>query len=289
MSEQRPTINIIGAGRLGTTLGWLLCQRQLATIHTVCNRTLASAERATSFIGEGHAVASIETMPYADITIITTSDADIKPCFDRIPYLSDQTIVLHCSAMLSAQQLQSAVAPCCSIHPMQSFNYPCKTQNPLDQCFCAIEGDKRALKQVTPLFTALGAHTFPLSSQQKTRYHLAGVMASNFLVTLNALAHEQLVHAEIDPSIARPLLDRIMQQTLTNLKNSTTPVEALTGPIARGEYETIQKHIQTLNDPQVSECYRALSQATLAIAKLDAPIKQRLHALLCHSHDAEST
>ena len=289
MNQQRPTINIIGAGKLGTTLGWLLCQRQLATVRTICNRHVASAERATAFIGQGEAVASIETMPRADITLLTTNDAQIKPCFDRIPYLSDQTIVLHCSAMLSAQHLQSAVAPCCSIHPMLSFTYPCKTHNPLDQTFCAIEGDKLALEQVTPLFTALGAHTFPLSSEHKTRYHLAGVIASNFMVTLNALAQEQLVQAEIDPSIARPLLDRIMQQTVTNLKNSATPVEALTGPIARGDYDTIQKHLQTLNHPHASDCYRALSQATLAIAELDTPTKQHLHALLCHSHEANST
>ena len=93
-------------------------------------------------------------------------------------------------------------------------------------------------------------------------------MASNYLVTLTALAESTLGEAGLSPVEARALLAPLMRQSLDNAL-TLSPAVALTGPIVRGDAQTVAAHLAALLEPTRS-LYRALGRATLTLAA-DSP------------------
>jgi prephenate dehydrogenase len=76
----KPTVNIIGAGKLGKTIMKLIVLKEAGTVQGVCNSSLSSSKAAVEFIGQGKAYANISNLPAADITFITTPDDSIEKC-----------------------------------------------------------------------------------------------------------------------------------------------------------------------------------------------------------------
>jgi predicted short-subunit dehydrogenase-like oxidoreductase (DUF2520 family) len=124
--------------------------------------------------------------------------------------------------------------------------------------------------------------------QDRARYHAAGVIASNYLVTLFAEALGLLSSLETDAStdeaIIRQTLVHLVDSTLHNVK-AVGAVQALTGPIARGDAGTIRRHLEALeqSDPELADLYRVLGRRTLRLAAargLDAEKLERIrHSL----------
>ena len=160
-------------------------------------------------------------------------------------------------------------------------------------CHCAIEGSANAVTQLDALFSSLGALTFTLDSQQKSLYHAASVMACNYLVSLLEVSHQMLKEAGIDEAVIDEAiidstensspLESLIRQTLDNYF-SLGATQALTGPIARGDTDTIETHIKALQQAPDADLwkqlYSALGKATLPIsAKQGQASKQQLTAI----------
>jgi predicted short-subunit dehydrogenase-like oxidoreductase (DUF2520 family) len=140
-----------------------------------------------------------------------------------------------------------------SLHPLQTFD---RSGGPaqLDGAWAAISGETEdALAVARELAELLGLQPFELADEDRTLYHAGAVFASNYLVTLQ--------RAAVRLGVPAAGLVPLMQRTIENEFE-------LTGPLARGDLQTVEAHEQAIRDahPELENLYAALAEATVALA-----------------------
>lgn len=279
-------VNIIGAGNLGKTIGFLLHNSALVEIGSICNTSKESALSAIGFIGAGKYCAKITELPPADLTLISTPDrliSEVCQTFSKNKQMKKGSLVVHCSGVMTTEALISAKKVGCyvaSIHPMRSFAIPASSIEQYKGTYCAMEGDKAAIDIIEPLFKAIGSIPYVIDQQKKSLYHAAGVFSSNYLVTLSKQALICLEDAGVEHPIAMGIITNIMQGTVSNLAHTLSPEKSLTGPIERGDVLTIQEHLNSLHDEEQKHLYATLGKATIPLTALDEHKKKRMYNLL---------
>ncbi|ODN43693.1 Rossmann-like and DUF2520 domain-containing protein [Piscirickettsia litoralis] len=269
-TQALPTVNIIGAGRVGQTLARLLHGKKLAVIQDIYCRTKEHARTAYQFIGSGRPVTNINQIQSADIYFLTVPDSCIKTVCEELAQNQEinfeNTIVLHCSGALSAEETLASArlrgASIASAHPVLSFSSPAQAILNYQGSFCGIEGSKSATEILTPLFNLLGAVTFEISSENKSVYHAACVLSNNYAYALSHLAIQAFEQAGLKKDFAEQASLQMMQSALNNLQ-TLPPKQALTGPIARADHSTINKHQQALaktENQEMAELYQKLGE-----------------------------
>lgn len=278
-------INIIGAGNLGKTLGYLLLKQQGLRIGGVCNRSQTSTLDAIRFMGGGNDYARIVELPEADITFITVPDdliAEVCETLSKSPFLKKGSIVLHCSGALTSDTLIFVKNKGCytaSVHPMTSFAKPEFSIEQYAGTWCAIEGSEEAKPILNAFFKAIGSNTYDIGKNSKPLYHAAGVMASNYLLTLFKQALLCMKAAGVEQETALPAIMHIMRETLANLEKSQSPEHSLTGPLRRGDIHTIKKHMDAFSCEEQKNIYAALGKATLSLTDHEPGKKEALKAI----------
>lgn len=275
------TINIVGAGNLGKAIGRIIVKNKLATINAVYNRNISNSVKAIEFIGEGKACHDLHDLPHADIVLITTpDDAIAETCLTLLhnTNIKRHSIIIHCSGALNSDVLSPMKQRGCytsSIHPMHSFANPEISVEQFLGTYCAVEGDVEATKVVSRLFESMGAVTYSIKKDKKSIYHTSGVFASNYLITLFHQAVSCLNEAGVEENTGVRAIMHLMKGTLFNLERTMSAKKALTGPIQRGDVETVINHLNALDNPLQKELYAQLGRATLELTqhsgiKLDA-------------------
>ncbi|AWF82222.1 DUF2520 domain-containing protein [Microbulbifer sp. A4B17] len=266
------SLNIIGAGRLGKTLGRLWQESGVFQVQSIYNRSLESGLAASRFIGAGNAVESLAAMPAADLWLIGCIDSEIAVFAHQLAengLVDGNTLVFHCSGALSSQILEPLKpALIASAHPVHSFAEPETSLQTFASTSVAIEGDSRAIEILSAAFAVLGCEILTIDPNNKSLYHAGSVIASNYLTTLMDLSLQSFAAAGIERDSALRLLAPIVSQTLQN--NMTLgPEKSLTGPIARGDVETVGAQVESLAsvDSQLALCYRHLGLACVELAR----------------------
>ena len=141
-----------------------------------------------------------------------------------------------------------------SVHPLQTF---VRSRGPqqLDGAWAAVTGgDADALARATWFATELGLHPFELRDDRRALYHAGAAMASNYLVTLYRSAARALEAAGAPPDALLPLMRRTIDNGFE-----------LTGPIARGDWTTVDAHLAAIREhlPDLEPMYRSLADATI--------------------------
>jgi predicted short-subunit dehydrogenase-like oxidoreductase (DUF2520 family) len=140
-----------------------------------------------------------------------------------------------------------------SMHPLQTFTTE-RGPEQIDGAWAAVTGEDEAAREAAAwLATTLGLRPFVLADDRRALYHAGAVMASNYLVTLYRAAARALEAAGAPPEALLPLMTRTIENRF-----------ALTGPIARGDWETVQRHLDVLARelPDLLPLYRVLAEAT---------------------------
>jgi len=142
-----------------------------------------------------------------------------------------------------------------SVHPLQTLT---RSRGPeqLDGAWAAVTGESpEALAHANELAETLGLRPFVLADDRRAPYHAGAAMASNFLVTLHRGAARLLADAGAPPEALVPLMERTIANDFE-----------LTGPIARGDTETVQRHLEAIRgeEPELEPLYAALAEATRA-------------------------
>ena len=144
-----------------------------------------------------------------------------------------------------------------SVHPLQTFTLQ-RGAEQLDGAWGAVTAESDdALAEATWLAETLGLRPFPLRDENRAAYHAGAAIASNYLVTLRQAAGS-LLEAAGAPAEA---LDPLMLRTIENGFQ-------LTGPIQRGDWETVERHLEAIRAlrPELEPMYRVLADATAALA-----------------------
>lgn len=268
------TLNIIGPGRVGRTLGALWMRAGVFAIGGVLSRTAGGARAATAFIGSGHAVPAMRDMTPAEVWMLATPDdriAESASALGATGLLRTGDVVFHCSGALSSEVLQAAAAcgaRAASVHPVKSFAEPANAVKTFAGTWCAAEGDARALAILQPAFERIGARVTRIDAASKLLYHAANVIASNYLVALAETALRCYERAGMAREDARAMMAPLMRETVDNVLRIGT-VKALTGPIARGDVALIARQIETLEhaDPAIAALYRELGAIAVQLAR----------------------
>ena len=267
-------ISIIGAGKVGTAIGCSL-KRRGYTIFKIINRSLESARRAIEYIGEGQPSDRLDELYDCreDIIFITTSDSEIeKSCKEFIQNreFKEGCLLIHCSGALSSQVLSSAQKVGLyvgSIHPMQSFANIEQAINNLPESFWGVEGDTEIIERLKELVEDMEGTPLKISSDDKSLYHTGAVIACNYFVTLIELSLKLYEKIGISREEALKAFLPLLKGTVRNIELLGT-TQALTGPVARGDVITIQKHIKQLKEkvPYLLEIYNMLGRHTIYVA-----------------------
>lgn len=269
-----PTLNIIGAGHLGKTLGRLWQQTGVFEVRQILNRSQESAIAAAGFIGAGAGLNEWNRLAPADVTLIATPDSEIANAdaeLARRGLVGPGQIVFHCSGALPSSVLAGATgqgAAVASLHPIKSFADPAHTAAHFAGTWCGIEGDSAALALLEPACRAIGAHPVKIDPAYKSIYHAAAVFASNYLVTVLDVSVRAYEKAGIPRETALKLIEPLVRGTVDNVLDMGTTA-ALSGPIARGDAGTAVRQYRALSDwdKRVGRLYKALAKPTLTIAR----------------------
>jgi predicted short-subunit dehydrogenase-like oxidoreductase (DUF2520 family) len=266
------TLAIVGAGHVGRALGRLWHAAGVFDIAGVLARSPASAQRGVDFIGAGTAAAEMAALPVADVYLLAVTDDQIVPACAALAASRalHGAIVFHCSGALASGTLEAARqggALLASVHPVRSFADPAAVVAAFGGTFCGIEGDAAALDVLAPALEAIGARPVAIDPAAKTVYHAAAVFASNYLVTVLDAALRAYEAAGIPADVARELAHPLAQESLSNVFRMGS-AQALSGPIARGDYATVQRQQAAVSawDTDTGTLYGALVPPTAALA-----------------------
>ena len=278
--------NIIGAGRLGKNIALALSAAEIVSVQSVCNRSIISGEQSCLAIGSGTAITTIDKLPPADITWITCNDDSILPVISILAEhsaLKSGDLIIHCSGVLNSTVLAPLKTRGCliaSFHPLKAFRAGSLEPDAFNQVDCVLEGDEQACNWLKDSFTLLGANIVTIKPEAKAAYHAAACIASNYLITLASSSEQLFLAAGIPQNQIRQMIGKLMQGNLNNIQDTLQISESLTGPLMRGDTETIKLHLNAIENPSIKDLYKAMGLATLPLTQLPEDKKQFIEKLL---------
>ncbi|MBI4303110.1 MAG: DUF2520 domain-containing protein [Chloroflexi bacterium] len=280
-------LGFIGAGTVGTALAVRLSEKGYRVV-AVSSRSQTSAEKLAQAIKGCKAFTDNQAVAdAADLIFITTPDAAIPRVASEVKWHPGQSVV-HCSGADSTDTLEPARklgAQVGAFHPLQTFASVKQAIDNIPGSTFAIEAEESLLTTLKEMATVLDGHSIELKAGDKVVYHAAAVMACNYLVTLVKLATDLWQTFGVSPEEATQALLPLLKGTIHNLETVGIP-KCLTGPIARGDTGTVEKHLKALQRaaPGVLSTYRELALQTIPIAlakgKIDQQQAQELKKIL---------
>ena len=253
-------IFILGAGRAGRSLARALRDGGVSIVG-VHGRHRDKADGIT-------AGPPPESLGRASCVLVTVRDAQLDGALEFLSGapLGARAVVLHASGSadpVGLAALRLADHPCGTFHPLVALSDPTNAPQTLRGAWIGVDGDDDARRVSERLAAAVGAQVLRIPPGEKPRYHAAAVFASNFPTVLMGLAEELLREVGIAPEIARQALHPLFASAVENMR-SGGGAAALTGPIVRGDVDTIHRHLRALRaHPDTLDAYRALSRAAL--------------------------
>lgn len=262
-------IAIIGAGRAGTALAVSLAANGYK-VSAVASRSFASAKKLSSLINGCTAYNSIQAaVDSASVVFIAVPDSVIEEVASSLRWREGMYAV-HLSGAHTSSLLESAKDNGAHIgvfHPLQTFSGGITKSDVMKGVTFAIEASPPLLEYLREIAHSLGGNPVIIDAKYKALYHASAVMASNYLITLLKNAADMWEAFGVKRSEAITALSPLVMQTVKNASD-TGVTQALTGPIARGDAETIEKHLKAIKCycPQHLNLYSYAGIETLPLA-----------------------
>lgn len=249
----KPTIGIIGAGKVGQTLARLWNEAGYA-ISGVYSRDSVHAELLAWQVGAEVMRTPVEVIQRSELTLLTVPDDVITPLAENIA-LQIGTEKLTGKAVIhtSGSRDKQALVALETIDMLTGSLHPAFPFADVDSAIAGLSGAAFAVEVSDPtlrdwlygLVGALDGKVIDIPAGGKAQYHAALVIASNYTVTLYAVAQSLLMGVGASEQIAGVALNPLMQATLDNLRQTGIPV-ALTGPLVRADISTLETHMNAL-------------------------------------------
>lgn len=271
----------------------------------------AGAAEALLFVGREnrrpeHRVMSLATVEYSQgfpgpppeetVVVLAVPDGAIREVADALAGQGAPgrgCVALHLSGASPAAALAALVErgyAVGSLHPLQTIADPAHGAERLRGVFFAFEGDRAARSAAAEIVAAAAGQILDVHAGDKARYHAACVFASNYIVACAAVATRLLAGATgIGEEEAARALRPLWRGTVSNL-DQLGPTEALTGPVRRGDVDTVRAHLEVL-DEETLELYSGLALEALRIARrsgLDAATAASIESAISESRSGGS-
>jgi predicted short-subunit dehydrogenase-like oxidoreductase (DUF2520 family) len=271
-------VGFIGAGTVGTALAILLSRKGYA-VTGVYSRSRSSARKLAREVPGCRVLnSSQEVANAADLIFITTPDNAIAGVVSQVKWPAGRSVI-HCSGADSTDILEparksGAMVGC--FHPLQTFAGVRQAIDNIPGSTFAIEASEPLLDTLKDIAAALDGHYIELKASDKVAYHTAAVFASNYMVTLVKMATDLWQTFSIPSDQATRALLPLIRGTLNNIEIIGIP-QCLTGPIARGDIGTVNKHLKVLREeaPALLFPYKELGLQTIPIALAKGKIDKK--------------
>lgn len=259
------SLSLIGPGRAGLSVvtalravGWHVRgvagrEPMTASVFAAAARFGAVAGSAADVVGpfDGGVEGGVE------IVIVACPDAAIGAVAAEIaPVVDAHTLVIHLAGSVGVDALSALTCRTGALHPLQTMPTPELGAARLAGSWCAIAGDP----DVADLARELGMHPFPIADADRGAYHAAACIASNHLVAL-------LAQVQACTTVPVDAFLPLVRATVENV-GVLGPAAALTGPVARGDVETVRRHLDVIPDGE-RDAYRALARRAAVLAGRD--------------------
>ncbi len=286
------SVAIIGAGRVGSSVGFLL-KRAGYNVTGVAARTRESAAKAAAFMGQGEPTTDVvRAAASAQLIFITTPDRVIQDVCEKIAAAGSLTagaLVIHMSGAHSLGLLDSAAkagALRAVLHPLQSLASREQGIKTLPGSYFRVESDTEGLPAAREIVKALGGIELEMPKWSSDRestalYHAGAVAVSNFFVALIQYGLKFYETLGADKKEALKAVLPLIRGTLHNIETLGIP-DALTGPIVRGDADTVRDHLAAIRKrtPELIGLYKALARQTVEVARDKGSIDQQKAAEL---------
>ena len=257
----KPSVTIIGLGRVGRALYGTLPKVGYQIV-SVFSKSVYNVP----FFVEGF---PSEKSHLGELIFLTVPDDTLHTVIQKLDENFDDfsgKYIVHCSGTLSSDILSSLKekgSSIASFHPIQSIS---ETTDTFSKAWFDVEGDTQVVNILEELGKSLGANILTVQKETKPYLHAAAVVASNYVVTLMKVAEEIAEIGGIEKEKIISALIPLMQSSLNNLEAKGIE-KSLTGPIARGDIQTVQTHLEILkNHSQLLELYKVLGLETTKIS-----------------------
>ena len=211
-------------------------------------------------------------LPDVGVVLLAVRDDALGPLVEslaRSGAVGRGHVVLHLSGALSCAvlaPLAAAGAATGSMHPLMTVSRePARAAKHFRGAAFVLEGELGAVAAADALVRRLGGVPLTIAPEAKPLYHAGAVFASNYVVTMLAVALRLLEGAGLAREAALAALMPLARTTLDNIAEAG-PAGALTGPIARGDAATLRRHLSALQH-QDAALYRAVARETLRVAR----------------------
>lgn len=259
-----PRIAIVGPGSLGTALA-LSLRKAGYKLDAVLTRP-GSLYKARALAKQcGARALSSPTHMHADLVWFCVPDSEIAHSARSLAMISWKgKVALHSSGALTSDELavlRKKGAAVASAHPLMTFvrgGAPSLAGVPF-----ATEGDARAARIARDIVKHMGGHSYAISKNDKAAYHAWGTFASPLLTAMLVTTERVAQLAGVKRPAAKRRMMPILLQTLVNYA-AYKAGSAFSGPIIRGDVDTVRKHLRVLRqDPVARDVYIALARAAL--------------------------
>jgi predicted short-subunit dehydrogenase-like oxidoreductase (DUF2520 family) len=278
-------IGIIGAGKVGISIGYVLKQKGM-DITAVSDIFEAPINTARAYLGDNilYTDDNVEVVKASDIIAVTTQDRIIKEVAvgiaDKMERLEGKlffhTSGAHPATLLAP--LEKKGARLGALHPLQTFPDIDSSINVLPDTYIFIEGGEDSIDVLDKIGTVLGSGVVRMEGEQKLLYHLCAVFVCNLLCALLYTGEDIMDKIGIE---LRPFFP-IIKATLKNIENKG-PLMSLTGPIVRGDMETVLSHLDAMEGMELyKKVYKSLSLVALDMAKKRGDISEEALEKLKH-------
>ena len=282
-------LSIIGCGNVAKTLAYLWHQASVVDICDVVNQSQQSANESVGFIGAGKAVASkdlesVTKLQAADVFLLGCGDDQLEHCINQLAeteLVKAGNILFHCSGSKPSSIITSYITKSAykwgdvltaSLHPVKSFASPNDAISSFSSTYCGFEGDEQAVTVLKKWVEAIGGICFDIDAghdgKNKLIYHAASVIACNYLVALQELSINAFAQSGVDREMAMKILESIVKGTADNIFSMGT-ASALTGPIARGDYQVVANQLKAVSDwdRPAGEIYKLLGEISADLSE----------------------
>lgn len=257
-------IGIVGPGRAGTGFGLALARTGKHTVQLHGRRPKKVPAPLTLTVGDSPP----SWLAGVDVVVLAVPDDAIKPLATALrDGVKATQVVLHLSGVQGQEALGPLVATRAalgSLHPLQTIIAPDQAPEHLRGAWAAVEGMPQAIETASQLARDVGLRPFPVAAKVKPVYHAGAVFASNYLVVVAAVAQRLVRHAGLSDADAWAALLPLINGTVENLRQDG-PMASLTGPVTRGDVDTINRHLSVLTIDD-AKLYQSLARAALELA-----------------------
>ena len=275
-------ISLIGVGAVGSALARALDARgahivALASRHPERTRTFAATLSSRPAV-----VLPAEALDEADLVLLAVPDDAIATVAASLPWRAEQAAI-HFSGSRGLDVLSvvvSAGAQAAALHPLMTFPASGAAATGDEQlarmagAVWALEASSSELRAtLEKMVGALGGTTVALRAEDRVPYHIAAVLASNYVTTLLAASTSLWEPFAPEPGAGLRALLPLLRASVENLDRVGLP-GALSGPIARGDTGTIAAHLAWLDAHAAEPGIADLRAAYLALARLAIPLAQ---------------